>query len=70
MLSYNVYRCWVSVWAPELDAGNSVMIQTIKLENRWEVTYCNGTSRRQTATKTTIPAGAAMQRLLSSERRK
>lgn len=40
VLSYNVYRCWVSEYQalPELDAsGNAVMIQTIKLENEgWE----------------------------------
>jgi phage tail-like protein len=40
VLSYNVYRCWVSEFQalPELDAaGNAVMIQTIKLENEgWE----------------------------------
>ena len=40
VLSYNVYRCWVSEFQtlPELDAmANAVMIQTIKLENEgWE----------------------------------
>ncbi len=40
VLSYMVYRCWVSEFQalPELDAsGNAVMIQTIKLENEgWE----------------------------------
>ncbi len=40
VLSYIVYRCWVSEYQalPELDAsGNAVMIQTIKLENEgWE----------------------------------
>lgn len=40
VLSYNVYRCWVSEYQalPELDAaGNAVAIQTIKLENEgWE----------------------------------
>jgi len=40
VLSYLVYRCWVSEYQalPELDAGsNLVMIQTIKLENEgWE----------------------------------
>lgn len=40
ILSYIVYRCWVSEYQalPELDAsGNAVMIQTIKLENEgWE----------------------------------
>lgn len=40
VLSYNVYRCWVSEYqgVPELDAaGNAVMIQSIKLENEgWE----------------------------------
>ena len=40
VLSYNAFRCWVSEYQalPELDAaGNSVMIQTIKLENEgWE----------------------------------
>lgn len=40
VLSYNVYRCWVSEYQalPELDAaGNAVMIQTLKLENEgWE----------------------------------
>ena len=43
VLSYNVYRCWVSEYQalPELDAsGNAVMIQTIKLENEgWERDY-------------------------------
>lgn len=36
VLSYNVFRCWVSEYQalPELDAsGNAVMIQTVKLEN-------------------------------------
>ncbi len=36
VLSYHVYRCWVSEYQalPELDAsGNAVAIQTIKLEN-------------------------------------
>ena len=40
VLSYHVYRCWVSEFEtlPELDANaNAVMIQTIKLENEgWE----------------------------------
>lgn len=40
ILSYKVYRCWVSEYQalPELDASaNAVMIQTIKLENEgWE----------------------------------
>lgn len=40
ILSYNVFRCWVSEYQalPELDASaNAVMIQTIKLENEgWE----------------------------------
>ena len=40
VLSYHVYRCWVSEFQtlPDLDAtANSVMIQTIKLENEgWE----------------------------------
>jgi phage tail-like protein len=40
VLSYNVYRCWVSDYQglPDLDAaGNAVMIQSIKLENEgWE----------------------------------
>ncbi|OKY74255.1 MAG: phage tail protein [Desulfobulbaceae bacterium DB1] len=40
VLSYKVYRCWVSEYQalPELDAsGNAVMIQSIKLENEgWE----------------------------------
>jgi phage tail-like protein len=40
VLSYNVFRCWVSEYQalPELDASaNAVMIQTIKLENEgWE----------------------------------
>jgi phage tail-like protein len=40
VLSYNVFRCWVSEYQalPELDASaNGVMIQTIKLENEgWE----------------------------------
>ncbi|MCP4664132.1 MAG: phage tail protein [bacterium] len=40
VLSYNVYRCWVSEYQalPELDAsGNAVAIRTIKLENEgWE----------------------------------
>lgn len=36
VLSYNVFRCWVSEYQalPELDAGgNAVMITTIKIEN-------------------------------------
>jgi phage tail-like protein len=36
VMSYNVYRCWVSEYQalPELDAtGNAVAIQTIKIEN-------------------------------------
>ena len=40
VLSYNVFRCWVSEYQalPDLDASaNAVMIQTIKLENEgWE----------------------------------
>jgi phage tail-like protein len=40
VLSYNVYRCWVSEFQalPELDASaNAVMIRTVKLENEgWE----------------------------------
>ena len=40
VLSYKVFRCWVSEYQalPELDASaNAVMIQTIKLENEgWE----------------------------------
>jgi len=40
VLSYKVFKCWVSEYQalPELDAGsNTVMIQTIKLENEgWE----------------------------------
>lgn len=40
VLSYKVYRCWVSEYQalPELDASsNTVMITTIKLENEgWE----------------------------------
>ncbi|MCB0838689.1 MAG: phage tail protein [Bacteroidetes bacterium] len=40
VISYNVYRCWVSEYQalPELDAnGNAVAIQSIKLENEgWE----------------------------------
>ena len=40
VLSYNLYRCWVSEFEalPDLDASaNAVMIQTIKLENEgWE----------------------------------
>lgn len=40
VLSYNVFRCWVSEYQalPELDASaNAVMIQSIKLENEgWE----------------------------------
>ncbi|HEX8719722.1 MAG TPA: phage tail protein [Pyrinomonadaceae bacterium] len=40
VLSYNVYRCWVSEFQtlPDLDASASaVMIQTIRLENEgWE----------------------------------
>ncbi|MBZ0286430.1 MAG: phage tail protein [Anaerolineae bacterium] len=40
VLSYKVYRCWVSEYQAmaELDAsGNAVLIQTIKLENEgWE----------------------------------
>jgi phage tail-like protein len=40
VLSYKVYRCWVSEFQalPELDANaNAVAIQTLKLENEgWE----------------------------------
>jgi phage tail-like protein len=40
VLSYNVYRCWVSEFQslPELDAGgNAVMIRTITLQNEgWQ----------------------------------
>jgi len=40
VLSYKVYRCWVSEYAalPELDANaNAIAIQSIKLENEgWE----------------------------------
>lgn len=40
VLSYNVYRCWVSEYQalPELDAsGNAVMIQTLTIQNEgWE----------------------------------
>jgi phage tail-like protein len=40
VLSYKVYRCWVSEYQalPDLDASaNAVAIQTIKLENEgWE----------------------------------
>lgn len=40
VISYNVYRCWVSEYQalPDLDANaNAVAIQTIKLENEgWE----------------------------------
>jgi len=40
VLSYIIYRCWVSEYQalPELDAsGNSVMIQTLTLQNEgWE----------------------------------
>ncbi len=40
VLSYNVFRCWVSEYQalPDLDASaNAVMIRTIKLENEgWE----------------------------------
>jgi phage tail-like protein len=40
VISYNVYRCWVSEYnaMPELDAlGNAVAIQSIKLENEgWD----------------------------------
>ena len=43
VLSYNVYRCWVSEYQalPELDAsGNAVMIQTLQLQNEgWERDY-------------------------------
>jgi phage tail-like protein len=43
VISYNVYRCWVSEYQalPELDAnGNAVAIQSIKLENEgWERDY-------------------------------
>ena len=43
VLSYNVYRCWVSEYQalPELDAsGNSVAIQTLTLQNEgWERDY-------------------------------
>jgi phage tail-like protein len=40
VISYRVYRCWVSEYQalPELDANaNAVAIQTLKLENEgWE----------------------------------
>ncbi len=40
VISYKVYRCWVSEYQalPELDANaNAVAIQTLKLENEgWE----------------------------------
>jgi phage tail-like protein len=43
VLSYNVYRCWVSEYQalPELDAGaDAVAIQTITLQNEgWERDY-------------------------------
>ena len=43
VVSYNVYRCWVSEFQalPDLDANaNAVAIQTIKLENEgWERDY-------------------------------
>ena len=43
VLSYNIYRCWVSEYQalPDLDASaNAVAIQTIKLENEgWERDY-------------------------------
>ncbi len=43
VLSYRVYRCWVSEYqaVPDLDANaNAVAIQTIKLENEgWERDY-------------------------------
>jgi phage tail-like protein len=38
VLSYNLYRCWVSEYQalPDLDAGaNAVAISTIKLEYEW-----------------------------------
>jgi phage tail-like protein len=38
VLSYNLYRCWVSEYQalPDLDAGaNAVAITTIKLEYEW-----------------------------------
>jgi phage tail-like protein len=43
VLSYNIYRCWVSEYQalPDLDANaNAVAIQHIKLENEgWERDY-------------------------------
>ena len=43
VLSYNVYRCWVSEYQalPDLDAsGNAVAIQTLTLQNEgWERDY-------------------------------
>ncbi len=43
MISYKVYRCWVSEYQalPDLDANaNAIAIQTIKLENEgWERDY-------------------------------
>ncbi len=43
VIAYNIYRCWVSEFAPmpELDANaNAVAIQSIKLENEgWERDY-------------------------------
>ena len=43
MISYKVFRCWVSEFQaqPDLDANaNAVAIQTLKLENEgWERDY-------------------------------
>jgi len=39
VIAYNVYRCWVSEFQamPELDGGNAIAIETLKLENEgWE----------------------------------
>jgi phage tail-like protein len=52
VISYKVYRCWVSEYQalPELDASaNAVAIETLKLENEgWE--------RDESVTEPTEPA--------------
>jgi phage tail-like protein len=51
VLSYNVFRCWVSEYQalPQLDAGgNAVMISTIKLENEGWVRDTSVAEPRQT----------------------
>ena len=57
VLSYNVYRCWVSEFQalPDLDANaNAVAIQTLKLENEgWERDYAVREPKEETFTEPT-----------------